>query len=83
MEANDMGRGKWKFISAEPFSATKDIVTYHVHYNDIEKTVIEIQYLFPKGKRFMEDYRERVYSRRKIRGKGKWSEGRKKPRRYA
>lgn len=78
-----MGRGKWKLISAEPFSATKDLVTYHVHYSDKAKTVVEIQYLFPSGKTFMEDYRDYVYSRRKISGKGKWSEGQKKPRRYA
>jgi len=76
-----MGRGKWKLISAEPFSATKDLVTYHVRYPD--KTVLEIQYLFPSGKTFMEDYQDYVYSRRKVKGKGKWSEGRKKPRRYA
>ena len=69
--------GRWKFISAESFSATKDLVTYHVQYRD---SVLEITYLFPKGKRFMEDYQERVYSRRKVRGKGTWSEGRKKPR---
>ena len=65
----------WKYICSEPWNDTKDMVTYHRVYTDC---ILVIRYLFPKGKKRMPDYQDRVYDRRKI-GKGEWQEGRKKP----
>ena len=66
----------WKFISSVTWNHRLDLVTYHRIFKD--GTILEIDYLFPTGKKRMDDYQERVYSRRKIGKKGQWKEGRLK-----
>ena len=75
---------KWVYKGSEYWNPTTDLVTYHDHINDKDKTVLEKKYLFPKGKRYMDNHQDYEYSSVKIAGnmQKKWIDGYVKPRRY-
>ena len=82
--AKSKRKSKWVYMGSEFWNHKTDLVTYHVHINDKDKTVLEKKYLFPKGKKYMDNHRDYEYSNIKIAGnmKKKWIDGYVKPRRY-
>jgi len=72
---------KWKLVATESWNATKWLVTYHVTYS--ESCVMQNQYLFPIGVKYMTDYRDYKWGESiRVGGSGKkWIEGNIKGRR--